>query len=133
MSILGVGDGIAGLLGTVIDKIFPDPAKAAQAKALLADKEFAPLLAQIQVNLIEAANANIFVSGWRPYIGWVCGSAFAYQFVIQPFLVFGILIFIPSFPTNSLPRLDWTELGIVLFGMLGLSRNRTQEKLEAMK
>ena len=119
---------IAGVLNTAIDKIFPDPKQAAEAKVLLAQQEFAPLFAQIQVNLVEAASQHWFAANWRPFIGWVCGFAFAYKFILSPFLVFFLLIFVPDFPTHKLPVLDWTELAAVLFGMLGLSRDRSKDK-----
>lgn len=119
---------IAGTIGKVIDKVFPDPMQAAQAKALLEAQEFAPLLEQIKINLQEAASTNPFVAGWRPFIGWVCGTAFAYKFVGQPLLIFILLNFNPDYPVHLLPQLDWTELSTVLFGLLGLSYHRTQEK-----
>jgi len=127
----GIDDAIAGvstLFGKVIDKVFPDPQQAAQAKATLAQIDLQPDMEQIKINLVEAASSHPFVAGWRPFIGWVCGAAFAYKFILQPFLVFAVLQWNPHFPTASLPNLDWTELSAVLFGMLGLSYHRTQEK-----
>ena len=128
----GIDDAVAGvskLLDHAIEKIFPDPLQAAQAKALVAQQDFAPLLEQIKVNVIEAASTSVFVSGWRPFIGWVCGAAFAYKFLIQPFMLFFVTLFGWDVPLNKLPNLDWTELSAVLFGMLGLGYLRTNEKL----
>jgi hypothetical protein len=119
---------VTGILHSAIDKIFPDPKQAAEAKVLLAQQDFAPLLAQIQVNLAEASSQHWFAANWRPFIGWVCGFAFFYKFIGQPFLVFCLLIWVPEFPAHKLPVLDWTELAAVLFGMLGLSRDRSKDK-----
>lgn len=128
----GIDDAVAGVTGLInraIDRIFPDPKQAAEAKVLLAQQEFQPLLEQIRVNVVEAASANIFVAGWRPFVGWVCGAAFAYKFVLQPFFVFLAALCGYQDIAKQLPNLDWTELAAVLFGMLGLSHYRTKEKM----
>ncbi len=121
--------GVAGLVGKVIDKLFPDPAEAAKAKAIVAQMDLQADLEQIKVNAAEAASDGNFKGGWRPFIGWVCGVAFAYKFIIQPFMLFFVTLFGWHVPLQSLPILDWTELSAVLFGMLGLGYFRTREKL----
>jgi hypothetical protein len=82
-------------------------------------------LAQLEVNKQEAANRNIFVSGWRPFIGWSCGIAMCYAYIIQP-----ITIFVLAQTGNlvSLPTLDLSEMMPVLLGMLGLGGLRSFEK-----
>ena len=121
--------GVAGLVGKVIDKLFPDPAEAAKAKAIVAQMDLQADLEQIKVNAAEAASDGNFKGGWRPFIGWVCGVAFAYKFIIQPFMLFFVTLFGWHVSLQSLPILDWTELSAVLFGMLGLGYFRTREKL----
>ena len=59
-------------------------------------------LAQIQLNKQEAAHKNIFVAGWRPFVGWTCGIALAYHFVLSPIIetiliASGLKIDLPSF------------------------------------
>lgn len=81
---------------------------------------------QAHVNEMEAQNASLFVSGWRPFIGWVCGVAFAYHFVAQPFLAFAIA---NAGGKATLPAFDMSELSTVLMGMLGLGGLRTFEKI----
>lgn len=128
----GVDDaisGVTGLLGKVIDKVFPDPAQAAQAKVLLMQQELQPDLEQIKINVQEASSTSAFVAGWRPFIGWVCGFAFAYKFLILPFAVFITLQFNPLFDVKALPAIEWPELSSIMLGMLGLSYHRTKEKL----
>ena len=86
-------------------------------------------LAQLDINKQEAAHRSIFVAGWRPFIGWTCGLALAYTYVIQPVLVFGLgqagyLI--------TLPTMELGEMMPVLMGMLGLGGLRTFEKFKGV-
>jgi len=84
---------------------------------------------QLAVNKQEAAAQNVFVSGWRPFIGWVCGGAFAWTFVLQPFAAF----ILTSFGKHMvLPALDLSNLMPVLLGMLGLGAMRTYEKVQGV-
>lgn len=125
------------LIGNILDRVIPDPKIAADAKlqmlTLAQNGQLEVLheeskLAQGQqdINKAEAGNANVFVSGWRPFIGWVCGTAMAYKFIIQPLLV---CIFLACGHPLVLPVLDWTEMSTVLMGMLGLGGLRTYEKV----
>lgn len=122
----------------IIDKIIPDPAKAAEAKLRLMELEQKKELfeleaavkiaaAQIEVNRTEAADPSIFKSGWRPFIGWVCGAGLAYQFLVRPFLPWLAGTF--GFPVQAMPSLELDTLMTLLFGMLGLGAFRTTEKL----
>jgi len=87
---------------------------------------FAIDLAQIGVNTAEATNPNVFVSGWRPFIGWTCGSAFAWQFVGEPVLTYVLLVSGVTVP--PMPILDWSQMSVVLTGMLGLGAMRSYDK-----
>lgn len=87
-------------------------------------------LSQIEVNKAEAASGSIFKGGWRPFIGWVCGFAFAYHFILQPLIVFGVSasgVVIPP-----LPEFDMSSLMTVMMGMLGLGGLRTFEKQKGL-
>jgi hypothetical protein len=83
-------------------------------------------MAQVSVNQAEAQHRSTFVAGWRPFIGWVCGIALAYHFVLSPIIVFGIAISGVTVP--ELPSFDMNSLMTVLMGMLGLGGLRTYEK-----
>jgi hypothetical protein len=83
-------------------------------------------LSQIEVNKAEAASGSLFKGGWRPFIGWVCGVAFAYHFIMQPILIFGTTAAGVSLP--PLPEFDMSQMMPVLLGMLGLGGLRTYEK-----
>ena len=77
---------------------------------------------QTKINEIEANHRTVFVAGWRPFIGWVCGVAFAFHYIVMPLLLAYTDIKPVEFDTNS--------LFTVLMGMLGLGGLRTYEKLK---
>lgn len=120
-------------ISQLLDKLIPDPDARAKAQAELKSmdlKAFEMALAadaaQTHVNAVEAASPSLFVAGWRPFIGWVCGVAFAYHYVLQPFLAF--LMAATGHPV-VLPAFDMETMTTVLIGMLGLGGLRTYEKL----
>ena len=83
--------------------------------------------AQIEVNKVEAGSTNLFVSGWRPFVGWTCGFALCYHFVLQPLLMF-VLSAIGK--PMELPVFDMTSLTTVLLRILGLGSMRSIEKVK---
>lgn len=128
-------------ISDLLDRIIPDPQAREAAKAQLAAEENSVMLqkiqmalqadqSQMQVNAAEAAHDSVFVAGWRPFIGWVCGVAFAYHFVVQPLLAFLIA---NSGREVQLPAFQMEELSTVLMGLLGLGGLRTLEKLNKGK
>jgi TM2 domain-containing membrane protein YozV len=123
---------IAGGLFQLIDKLFTTDEERQNAKLRLLELQQKGQLAQLAVNAVEAKHENIFVAGWRPFIGWVCGFAFAYNFIIQPlfvFLIWALTTFYGvEFPIANLPDLDMASLLAVLGGILGLGTLRTYEK-----
>ncbi len=122
-------------IGTkIIDRVIPDKTAAAQAQAELVKMqvsgELEQLAGQLEVNKVEAAHQSLFVAGWRPFIGWVCGAALAYQFVIRPIVTWAV----PSmgYTIAEMPGLD-DNLWELLTGMLGLGGLRTYEKVKLSK
>jgi|TARA_B110000444_G_scaffold259594_1_gene303838 hypothetical protein len=81
---------------------------------------------QIEVNKAEAQHKSIFVAGWRPFVGWTCGIALAWHFVVAPFTMFVCAFLGVVIP--ELPTFDMSSLLTVLMGMLGLGGLRTFEK-----
>ncbi len=123
--ITGVG-AVADLAGTVINKIWPD--KSDQEKQQLAAAVMV-VQGQIDINKNEAANPSIFVSGWRPFIGWVCGAACAWNWIGIPITVAALSLF------GIAPKLapaDLSEMMPILLGMLGLGGLRTLEKIQGV-
>ena len=86
-----------------------------------------PSLAQIELNKIEAGHRSIFVAGWRPFIGWVCGFALLWHFILFDMLTWVTVNFFPH--VTAIPNLTGTEtLVTVLLSLLGLGAMRTAEK-----
>tara|TARA_Y100000593_G_scaffold52810_1_gene99042 strand:+ start:591 stop:962 length:372 start_codon:yes stop_codon:yes gene_type:complete len=83
--------------------------------------------AQLEVNKVEAGHTSKFVSGWRPFTGWMCSIALGYHYILQPLLTFILY----SFGNEvTLPEFDMTTLTTVLLGMLGLGGMRSFEKVK---
>lgn len=120
---------ILTLANTVLDRVLPDKAQNAAAKASLLEStvkgEFDNAIAQLEVDKTEAGSGSVFVAGWRPFVGWVCGGAFAYVYILQPFLIFCLAAF--KHPL-TLPPVNLSEMMPVLFGMLGLGALRSWDK-----
>ena len=125
---------IAPILGNVLDRFFPDKEKAAEAQraieTALLENAAQINLAQIEVNKEEAQHRTVFVAGWRPFIGWVCGIALAWHFVGVPVTLFFIAWSGAEVP--ELPVFDMNSLMTVLTGMLGLGGLRTFEKMKGL-
>ena len=79
---------------------------------------------QTKINEIEAGHRTVFVAGWRPFIGWVCGFALAYNFVVRDLFIWALK------PESIPPALQMEHLMTVLLGMLGLGGLRTYEKIK---
>lgn len=123
--LFGVGE-VAGLANTVINKLWPD--KTEQEKQELAAAVMV-VQGQIDTNKEEAKSPSVFVSGWRPFIGWVCGVACAWNWIGLK-----VALFIAAYlghPLNITPA-DITEMMPVLLGMLGLGGMRTVEKIQGV-
>ena len=114
---------VADLAGTVINKIWPD--KSEQEKQQLAAAVLM-IQSQLDINKVEAAHPSIFVSGWRPAIGWVCGAGCAWNWVLLP--VAKVLLPMAGYVVAVSPA-DLSEMMPLLFGLLGLGSLRTVEKL----
>ena len=126
------------LLGTIFDKIIPDPAQAAEAKLKAMelaqrgelaglDAEVRLALGQMEINKAEATT-DLFRGGWRPATGWVCVGGLLYQFLVQPLLPWIVALFGVSVP--PLPEIDNETLMVLLTGMLGLGGLRTIERVK---
>ena len=119
-----------GKLLDIIKRFIPDQEKAQEAAREIAQYSQAIALAQIELNKIEAASSNLFVSGWRPAVGWVCVAGYAYHYILQPFLVFLLVAFNVQFQADHLPQLNIMELSVMLANLLGFGAYRTYEKVK---
>jgi len=128
---------LSNLIGPATDlvgKFVQDKDKAAQLAhelSTMADRhQQEALLAQIEVNKAEAASGSVFKGGWRPAVGWVCGLALFWTYILQPFLVFVLVVAGVDLP--PLPDLQTDELMPILLGMLGLVGARSFDKLKGV-
>lgn len=117
----------------LLDKVIPDKdaREKAQAELLKAsqDQEFQRDMAQVELNK-EEAKTDPFRGGWRPFVGWTCGVAFAMHFVLFPVANF----FLASMGYEQITvAFDMETLLTVLLGMLGLGGLRTVEKWRGIK
>ena len=126
------------VLGTIFDKILPDPQQAAEAKLramemaqrgelAVLDADLKLALAQLEVNKVEAGT-DMYRGGWRPAVGWTCVFGLAYQFLLQPLLPWAVAVFGGTVP--PLPPIDNETLMVLLTGMLGLGGLRTFERVK---
>jgi hypothetical protein len=118
---------------TLITRIFPDPAQADAAKLellkLQQSGELASMTAQTDINKEEAKSTSLFVSGWRPFVGWVSGSAFALHFLLIPIANF---ILVANNHKEVVLAFDMQTLLTVLMGLLGLGGMRSYEKVKGV-
>ncbi len=125
-----VGGGIVSAaegVANIIDKFVETDEERAVAERLKIAMAMKPAELQVELNKIEAAHRSVFVAGWRPFIGWVCGLALAWHFILFDMLTWVTVNFFPA--VTDIPELTGTEtLVTVLLSLLGLGAMRTAEK-----
>ena len=125
--------------GKILDKVLPDPAAKAAAQLellkLQQNGELAQLAAttdlaklQIQTNQEEAKTGNVFIAGWRPFIGWICGLGLLYVSLVEPIGRFIATVFFHY--SGAFPVINTDITMQVMMGMLGLAAARTVEKVK---
>tara|TARA_R100001440_G_scaffold17594_2_gene29632 strand:+ start:1984 stop:2385 length:402 start_codon:yes stop_codon:yes gene_type:complete len=131
---MGLLDNLIQPVSKILDKAIPDQdlkRKLSHEIATMSEKHAQELaLAQINVNAAEAASGSLFKGGWRPCIGWICGVAFGYHFVLQPVIIFIVALIGMDIP--DLPSFEMSTLLTVLGGMLGIGSLRTYEKQKGL-
>lgn len=129
--LFGVGAGGAvsaaqGISG-ILDEYVHTAEEKAAAEMLKIKLMMEPDKAQVELNKIEASHRSIFVAGWRPFIGWVCGFALLWHFILYDFLTWLTALFDTDV---VVPELTGTEeLITIVMSLLGLGALRTYEKL----
>lgn len=133
----GIDDAIAAVANvadSAIKRIWPDATEIEKTKLTALTQEiqnaYMLQLSQIDTNKIEAASSSVFVAGWRPFVGWICGVSLAYVGIIEPVARF-IAVVIFAY-TGAFPLID-TELTMqILLGMLGLVGARSFDKVKGV-
>lgn len=132
MSLAAVLPILTPLLEQLVSHI-PDPQAREKARAE-AEATLLTLLGQqqqgqVEINKVEAANPQLFVAGWRPFIGWVCGVALGYTYIIAPFWAWVLVVWYPGVLLPTLPTDNLFELVLAMLGLGGL---RTFEKIKGV-
>lgn len=136
---LGIDDAVAAvgkIASQVIERVWPDPVQQAEAQRKLLEMqqtgELARLTAetelakgQLEINKVEASSGITWVSGWRPFVGWIGGAAFGYAAIAEPIMRFVAAMYGYK---GAYPAIDTSLTMQVLFGILGLGAMRTYEK-----
>ena len=132
LDITGIG-AVADAIGSIVNHFWPDKTEEDKAKLALEMQGLMNAqqltIAQIQVNDDEAKSPNWFVSGWRPFIGWIGGIGLLYASTIEPIARF---IAVQNGYHGAFPTIDTSITLQVLMGMLGLGVMRTVEKIQGV-
>jgi hypothetical protein len=119
-------------IGQAVRQVLPNPEAQRQfdlqimeLAAKAEEQETQLISGQIETNKIEAAHSNLFVAGWRPFIGWTGGLALGYTWILSPLLKM-------VFQLEELPALAPDEIYPIIIGMLGLGTMRTIEKMRGV-
>ncbi len=124
------------LISKVVDLVIPDPNKAAEAKLKAAemaqkgelavlDAELRMAMGQLEINKEEAKSPSLWVSGWRPAVGWTGAAGLAYAAILEPLARFVATV---AGYHGAFPELDTTITMQILFAILGVGGLRTFEK-----
>jgi|TARA_R110002124_G_scaffold225167_1_gene390535 hypothetical protein len=131
---LGLIDRLIGPVSAILDKVVADKDLKEQLShdiATMAERHSHDVIkAQIEVNKEEAKHSSLFVSGWRPAVGWTCTLALLSNFILIPMTNF-ILVLADS--DITIPLIDVSTMMPVLMGMLGLGTMRTVEKINKVE
>ena len=126
---MAVAESIVGVAGKVLNKSVADKDLKVKLQHELKTAFHAANLAQIDLNKQEAAHQSMFVAGWRPFVGWTCGVALAYHFLLAPLLGFMLVLYGIDTP---MPEFEFSQLSTILMGMLGLGGLRSYEKMKGV-
>ena len=133
MAIAALLPSLLPVVGDVLDRFFPNKEEKAKAEREIEAKLTAHLasidLAQLEVNKQEASHRSILVAGWRPFVGWTCGLALFYTYLVQPMATF---VLAQTGHLIQLPPVDLSAMMPVLLGMLGLGGLRSFEKFKGV-
>jgi len=127
-----VGSGIGSLakdVGSVINEFVETPEEKKAAEIILMKVQQKPDEWQAKINMVEAKHRTIFVAGWRPFIGWICGVSLGMNFIFFP-----LMEWYSGLWGNELlrPEMDTGALMTLVVSLLGLGASRTYEKMKGV-
>lgn len=122
-------DLLVGPISALLSRVIPDKSErdrlAHEISTMAEVQAHQQIMAQVEVNKVEAAHKSLYVAGWRPFIGWSCGIAMAFNYIGVPVIETGSVLY--GTPL-SIDPLDLEVMMPVLLGMLGLGGMRSYEK-----
>lgn len=121
---------LIGPVAHLLDQFIEDKDQKARLSHEIATMAQEQILSQLEVNKTEATHRSLWVAGWRPFVGWSCGAAMAWHFILLPVTLF--ITSFAGFEVPELPAFDMDSLMTVLLGMLGLGGLRTFEKSKGL-
>jgi hypothetical protein len=130
-NVANAAEGIMGTVAGIIEHFIPDKSKAAEAAQAIQFELVKQMgeqnKGQLEINTAEAGNPNVFVSGWRPFIGWVCGFSLAWTFFLEPICqYFAVLLG----STVTFPTLGNEALLTLTINLLGLGAMHSFDKYQ---
>lgn len=124
----GIGDSILGGL----DELFTSDEEREKAKLLMMKELNQPHILQALTNIEEAKHPSIFVSGWRPALGWLCVILLAYAWAGRDFINIALMLADRQDIISMLPGADAGELMTLVLALLGLGATRMYEKVNGV-
>lgn len=123
-----------GVVKPILDKWVPDAKDRLEAELMFFKQAQEINLGQIEVNKEEAKSGSVFVAGWRPFIGWVCGASLAYSVIVYSFLSWflDVIAISQGLSVPPLPKPDTTMTMEIIFAMLGFGGLRSWEKYKGV-
>jgi len=118
--------GVINAVGNILDDVFTSEEELLTAAQVMARIKQQPDKAQTEINKMEAQHRSLFVAGWRPFIGWVCGWSLFYHYIVRDWLCWIIALMEKEIAPP--PDLAMEHLMTILFGMLGLGVQRSYDK-----
>lgn len=112
-------------IADIVDQFMETPDEKRAAEIVNRKLQQRPDEIQVEINKVEAGHRSLFVAGWRPAIGWICGFALAWGWIIAPILQF-------LYPEYKMPAIEVGESISLIMAMLGMGALRTYEKRNSL-
>ena len=124
--------GLSDSVMTGLDELFTSDDERLKAQAIITEQLNKPHILQAMANIEEAKHPSIFVSGWRPALGWSCVFLLNYAWIGRDILAISLSLSGNESAINYLPEIDTGELLTLVFALLGLGGVRTWEKIKGV-
>ena len=121
-------------IGNVIDKVYTSEEKKLSSQKMIDHLKQNPQQWIIKLNKIIASDTRLFNSGWRSFIGWICGFCLVVYYVPQYILstYFWVLSCIESNSISAYP-IDPSSLMQLVYLMLGFGTLKSFERIIGIK